>query len=50
MIKDSIFLLGFCLVNFESDADLAVDHSLAYSKAKMFLLSFQPNLDYLFLF
>ena len=44
------FLLGFCLVNFERDAYLAVDHSLAYSKPKKFLLSFQPNLDYLFLF
>ena len=44
------FLLGFCLVSFESDAYLAVDHSLAHSKPKLFLLSFQPNLGYFFLF
>ena len=29
---------GFCLVNFERDACLAVDHSLVYSYPKMFLL------------
>ena len=35
-----ILCFGFCLVSSDCDAYLAVDHSLVYSYAKMFLLFF----------